>query len=299
MSHRLVAATLSLTLAIPTFSVAPAAQGSNCAQIAERFDRETKAFVAEAEQKNIGFLHNQMFAQQTEALKTLMEDSTQGTTAANLKEDWDKAKANFEKVRSYEEALRDLYLCAQDGSPCNMSSFLERVSDEIRQWLDPYTNGGLAAVRERALEAANLIRNYMERVTNISTGTMTAMEECTVPMKREPRVDPDSGSPVPSSASASSADGVPEVAEPPSKPVDPPANGEGGSNAMIWGLAGAAGVGYGVYQFMPSSDGGGSGTGGACTRPTSNPLTICSSQGGSSTACQTALAEWGVRMAQH
>ena len=290
MVNRRVAVALSLLLASPGFAVAPAAQGAACAQIAVAFDRETKAFVNEAEQKNIGFLNNQIFAQQTEALKTLMENSTQGTIAVDMKEEWDKMKAQVERIQNWEESLRDLYLCAQPGSSCNMTSFLERVSPELRQWFDSFTNAGLAAVRERALEAANLIHSYLDRVTKITTNTMDAMAECAVPMRGQPRVDPNTGQPVITSTAGAGEDAA-AIPEPTAKPVDPAvAAANGGGNGLIWTAVGVAGVAYGVYELVPRD---GAGGGAQCNRPTSNPLSICSSQGGSSAACQNSLSAWG------
>jgi len=298
MFTRLIALALSLLLASSGFAVAPAAQGATCAQIADQFDRETKALVAEADQKNIGFLHSQIFAQQTASLRTLTANSTQGTIAVDMKEEWDKAKAQIEKARSYEEALHDAYLCLAPGSSCTYTSLRERLTDEVRNWLDAYTSGGLAAVRERALEASNLIHNYLDRVSKITTDTMTAMSQCGVAMRGQPRVDPNTGQPVPvapGSRITSTGGAVPEdaddIPEPPSKPVDPPNDGgvSDGDLATIAVLGGAA-VAVGVYYHDKQAAGGGGGA--KCTRPSTNPLTICSSQGGGSSACTSSLASW-------
>lgn len=291
MFNRLIAVTLSLILAAPGFAMAPSAQGPTCAQIATGFAQATQTFVAAAEQQNLGFIDGQIFANQTQVLKTLMENSSQGSMAANLKDEWDKMKAQYDRIGGHAQAVHDLYMCLAPGSACNLTSFRERATDEIRRWLDRYGPEGLNALRERALEASNLMHGYLDKVTKISTNTMTAMEECATPMRGQPRVDPNTGQPVPRTP-ASSSDGTPAIPEPTPKPVDPPEDGGGAGKAIIWGLVGAAGVAYGVTGLMPAEDGGTSG-GNNCRQPSSNPLTVCSSQGGSSTACRDALSAYG------
>jgi len=263
MSSRFVASILSLVLAMPALSVAPAAQGPTCGQIAAEFDRQTAAFVKDADQQNLDFVQKQFGGNP-------------------LRDPFESAKEKIDQAGKWAESLNTVYLCLM-GNQCNTTTLRDQVGAEVRGWLDAKLSDrlGLAEVRDRARDAANLLRGYVDRALKISTDTMSAMTQCSTAMKSNPRADLNSLSPKPTTA-----DGLPDIPEPPSKPVDPPKEG-GGSSAIIWGLAAAGGAVYAVSELMPQDEGG------ECTVPSSNPLSICSSQGGGSTACKTALSDWG------
>jgi hypothetical protein len=78
----------------------------------------------------------------------------------------------------------------------------------------------------------------------------------------------------------------PNATPAPKKPAQVQEKKGGGGDAVTIGLLGAAAVvGYYGYDEWKKSQGG------QCTPPSVNPLTVCSSQGGSSPACQSALAD--------
>src|SRR5262245_38411786 len=179
MFTRVVAATLVLILAMPALSVAPSAQSSSCGQIAAEFDRQTAAFVKDANQQNLEFVQKQFGGNP-------------------LRDPFEAAKEKIDQAGKWAESLNTVYLCLM-GKQCNTTTLRDKVNGEIRAWLDAKLSDrmGLAEVRDRARDAADLLQGYVNRALKISADTMTAMTQCSTAMKSNPRADLNSLSPSP------------------------------------------------------------------------------------------------------
>jgi hypothetical protein len=220
--------------AMPAYSAAPVAQGQTCGQIVDAFNSRTQSFRAEADQKNMEFVVNDIFR------------------GNDYKERWDK-------LQQTQEMLNDMYLCLARGGPC-VKSARERLSDKVKEWFDGLTaEAGLNATRDRVLEAKNLIQTYTDRVLGITTDTMTAMQQCTSPMPGQPRLSANSVPP----AARLDAEGLPVVDEPPSKPVETPqavtqggggSSSGGGAGKMIGILAGAGAAVGGLLYYQKTME---------------------------------------------
>ena len=280
----ILTAILIFTTAFPTI---PIAQGRACGQIVGEFASATQGFIADADQANFGSVLGQAFKDYNKTLGTLADNSTQATVAVQLKDDFDRMKGDFEKVQGYHEALMDVWRCLAPGSACaerGLTSIRERLTDELRGWLDGQVDiGGLNAVRERVLEAANMIQRYTDRVMKISTDTMTAMQECTVPMRGQPHLSADT---VPPSERVD-ADGLPEVAAPTPVPVDTDGGGSGtGTLLGVLGAAGAAGYGASALGLLGPK---------CAAEAPNNYHSTCESQGRNTSSCmalQNEYREW-------
>jgi hypothetical protein len=273
---------LVATLTITSTQTAPHAQGQNCAQIVDSFDARVTQAHSQLEQGSIGMVHSQTFANQVDSLRTVAGNDARLENRIDYAEKAEKALEKYNKLQGYQEAFNDIVLCLQPGSACTLTSLRERLVDEVRKWLDAKVGdrGGLNAVRERAIEAMNLIQRATSSALGITTDTMSAMQECTTAFRQPPRVDPTTGQPVTPSPTQLGADGLPVVEEPPSKPVE---NG-GGMGAGMIATIGA--IGAGAYAASLFTGGGAN-----CQQPSTNFFTVCSSQGGSSQACASARAE--------
>lgn len=277
----IVATTLTIT---STQTALPGAQGRNCAQIVDAFDARVTQAHGQLEQGSIGLIHSQTFAGQVESLRTVAGDDARLENRIDYAEKAEKALEKFKKLQSYQEAFNDIVLCLQ-GSQCTLTSLREQLIEEVRKWLDAKIGdrGGLNAVRERALEASNLIQRATSATLGITTDTMSAMQECTTAFRQPARVDPATGQPVTPSPAAADADGIPVVEEPPSKPVDTGGGmGAGGMAALIGAIGGGA---YAATLLVPEEGGAN------CRQPSVNFFTVCSSQGGGSQACRSAQEE--------
>lgn len=278
-----VVATLTIT---STQTALPRAQGRNCAQIVDAFDARVTQAHSQLEQGSIGMIHSQTVAGQVESLRTVAGDDARLENRIDYAEKAEKALEKFKKLQGYQEAFNDIVLCLQPGSACTLTSLREQLTEEVRKWLDAKIGdrGGLNAVRERALEASNLIQRATSATLGITTDTMSAMQECTTAFRQPARVDPATGQPVTPSPAAADADGIPVVEEPPSKPVDTGGGmGAGGMAALIGAIGGGA---YAATLFVPKEGGGAN-----CRQPSVNFFTVCSSQGGGSQACRSAQEE--------
>ena len=279
---RHIAAFVAVTLTITSTQFArPVAQGSTCAQIVDTFDARVSQANSQLEQGNIGLIHSQTFAGQVESLRTVAGNDARLENRIDYAEKAEKALEKYKKLQSYQEAFNDIVLCLQPGSACTLTSLREQLTEEVRKWLDAKVGdrGGLNAVRERALEASNLIQRATSNVLGITTDTMSAMQECTTAFRQPARVDPATGQPVTPSPTQLGADGLPVIEEPPSKPVDAGGGmGAGSTMALIGAIGGGA---YAATMLKGAS----------CREPSVNFFSVCSSQGGGSQACQSARSE--------
>jgi hypothetical protein len=255
-----VAAILAGILTVTTpFSAVPTAGGQqplNCGEIVAQFNQRTNAFVAKAEQQNIGFIHNEVF-----------KDYTQH---------YDELKARRDQLNEYRDQLETAHVCLTGGGACT-KTLREQVTGQLREWFDGLVErAGLSAVRDRVAEAKNLIDEYYKETAAITTDTMTAMQQCTSPMPGQPRLDAGA---VPQVANVDE-DGLPEVAAPTPVPVD---TGGGGTGMLLGGLAAAGGALYGAQALGL--------LGGKCAAEAPNNYhEICENQGRNTNTC-TALQD--------
>ena len=248
----LVAAMLTIT---SPFAAFPIGQGLTCAQLADRLDGESRKFESDAQRQNIEFIHKDLFGHN----------------------DYEQAKATFEKLQGYSETLRNVYLCLAPGSSCKVNSLIEAAKGEVKSWLEGLTETGFEKARERALEAANLIDGYMKRVLSISTDTMTAMQQCTAPMPGQPKVDLNSVPPV----LRVDENGLPEVKDPTPVPVKD-GGGMGGMLALV-GAAGGAVYGAQALGLL----------GGKCSAEAPNNYhSTCENQGRTTSTCLALQSEY-------
>ncbi len=275
MLTRVLAVTLSLTLAAPTVTIAQAPP--NCSNIADQFDRETRAFTAEADRQNLDFVKELALDKITGALKQRLSEAVSGTMAGDiathLSENWEAANTARDRLTRAREYFDEWLACfnAPLGT-CDRAALNKRYRDEFKAYMDSLLDdAGQSEARQRVDRARGLLHNYLDRTMNISKGTMQAMAACTAPMTRQARPQLTEAQ-TPSAAAPQET----EVAEPPSKPVENPGGGMSGTTI----LAGVALAGAGGYYLLDKSK--------SCTEPTTNFFSVCSSQGGSSSACSTA-----------
>lgn len=273
----------------PPLSTAPIAQGANCAQIAERFEREVNALKADADQKNIAFLNAQAMADSAAALKTLLANSSSQLAsdiqhAMDVKEKWEEVDAAYEKMTTYAEIMDEIWTCTRPDSTCNLQRLLNEVKAEVKAWLDSMGDASMTAIANRVAEARDMIRTHMNRAMNVSTGTMTAMANCTAPFVQRANASlsaaPATGAPPATPAE----DGVPEVAEPPSAPVN---GGGGGTGMLLGGLAAAGGALYGAQALGLLGE--------KCAAEAPNNYhEICENQGRNTNTCRALQDEYRV-----
>lgn len=283
MVTRFIAVTLSLALAAPAVTMA---QAPNCANIADQFDRDTRAFTAEADRQNLQFVTDLALEKITSALKERLKEPFEGTVANDIaehvNESWEMANAargHLARARDYfNEWLR--CITAPRGS-CNVEALNKQYLDAFKAYMDSLLErAGLAEAQSRVERARSLLHNYLDRTMNISTGTMSAMAQCTAPM-RQARVQLTESATPPANAT----ENLPEVAEPPSTPVTGTPNvtrvsgGGGASGKMIGGVlavVGGAAAGLYVAQQVGSgvTDDFSNTGGGASTGTTSNTPSV-------------------------
>lgn len=232
----------AILIMTPALSAVPLAQGRTCAEIVTAFDDATQAFIRDADQQNIAFIHGEIFKDYGKTLTNAIDNER--VTAA---------KEQFDELQGQREKLHDIYLCTANGSAC-LSSAIDKLTGKAREWIDGLTDKlGLNAVRDRVLAAMNLIQGYTDRVMKISTDTMTAMQQCTAPMPGQPRL---TGESVPL-VERVDADGLPAIETPEGKPINPSAGaartGGGGSGAgkiigSVAAIAGGAAAGLVLAQ---------------------------------------------------
>lgn len=228
MLTRLLAITLSLLVAAPAFT---AAQAPDCGRIAEQFDRETKAFTAEAERQNLDFVKQLALDRITGDLKDRLsaatKDTIPGMAGEYLSEQWSAAQSAREKLTRAREYFAEWLKCvtAPRGS-CNAAALNKLYQDEFKAYMDSLLeDAGLAVAQSRVERARSLLHAYLDRTLNISAGTMNAMAQCVTPMIQQAK-------PALTSAPA------------PATPVEPQKSGgpSMGKFALILGSALAAGV---------------------------------------------------------
>lgn len=244
-----------LTIA-PASSTVSLAQGKTCAQIVNEYNTATNELKGDLEQSNVGFLHNELFKDD------------------DFMQKWDE-------IKSVQEDLNNIYLCLRSSSPCLKSIGEKLVNSYIKDWLDGLTEStGLNAVRDRVASVQETLNRYTERVLKISVDTMKSMQECTAPMRGQPRVDANAVPP----AEQVNADGTPVIAEPPSKPVDD-GGGIGGTLGLVAAIGGGAYLASELGLF-----------GGQCAAEAPNNYhATCENQGRSSANCialQTEYQAW-------
>jgi hypothetical protein len=217
----IISGILTITTPFSAVPIARSAQQQNCGQIVEAFNQRTNEFVAKADQQNIGFIHNEIF-----------KDYTQH---------YDALKAQWDKLSEYRDQLETAYVCLTGGGGC-VKTVREQLKGQAQEWFDGVTeNAGMTAVRDRVLAARTMIDEYMKSALSISTDTMTAMQQCTSPMRGQPRLDASAVPP----AAAVNAEGLPEVATPTPVPVK---NG-GGYGLILGGLAATGAAFYGAQAL--------------------------------------------------
>lgn len=274
-----VALLTSAALAFLAVRLEAQAVPNPCADMSAQMERVSNAYIADA---NAQMQSAAMNALVVGSIKAGLVENPAAQAAANIKQAWNQFIVYIDRMKGFEAWLQRARACADAGGINCFKVNAGASEEEERQFTDSLTELGTKAASAKAGKAYDAVRKLTQGMADV----MNTMPNCVNQAAQRAQA-----AAATREAVSSPPDGTPEVAEPTAKPVDPPDEGNGGGNAIIWGLVGAAGVAVGVSQLMPATEAGG--TGRSCTRPSSNPLTVCSSQGGSSTACQNSLSEWG------
>lgn len=256
----------------------------DCGEVVDTAQREMRAFSREATGQSMKFAVDLDMDEQLSNAKRVLALRNPGAAARDeiqrLKEQVDAYRA---KMRTYAQLIADIAACLRPYDSACMGRVTAQSDAEIKAWLSALTEYTSAEAAERARKAAELINTWHDRAFNLATGTMTASVGCLTEFQRQiPAPTTESAAPVAVPPDAS----LPEVAEPPSKPVIT----SSGDSGALWAIAAGGGTVGALLLYHNQKQAGGGG--GSCRQPSSNPLSICASQGGSSSACIQSLSEW-------
>ncbi len=243
--HVAVLLSVVITLGTPLSTLSLARQGRDCGQIADRFNRQTKAFTDEANRNNMSFIASDVLSGPIEDVTELLKGNATVSNALEVKASMDKIEAARGKMRSYEQVLKELKACIDARGKCSLLEFSKQVSAEMKEWIESLTEAGLTAASQRVEQAQELMTNYLERTMDITTGTMNEMAACTSDFNR--RAANVSVETTPAAPASPAEPAMPEVAAPePGKVAVPD---EGGSDMLMWTalIGGTAAAGYYKY----------------------------------------------------
>lgn len=211
----------------PPLAPTSVAQTRSCARIAEQFDRETRAFVDEANRQNLGFLRGEALTGASGSLKTLMSGSPSASTALELKEKWDEVQAARERIQSTAQVWREIVACLNTAG-CNPMDIANRAAADVRAWAEATLKANASAASARVEQARALLQNYANRSLNLSLGTMKSMADCTTQFTEQAQAN-SPATPVP----------VPPAAT----------KGGGAGKALVAIVGGAVAIGGGLYAY--------------------------------------------------
>jgi hypothetical protein len=235
-----------LLVAIPQGS----AVASDCSQLVDDIQRETRALHSEAQQLGSKFVWDEALNGSLDAFKKQLPASKgfrEAEEAGKRLQSWD------ERLKRWGAGISGYKNCTKNPDGCSIADWIkenEIINKEFTDWLKSFGGEPLEKTTERVEKASELLKNYTAKVGSTATGTMASAAKCMADYS-------------PRSQSASGQEPEPaSIAQTPAKDASPPKKGTGTKIIVgtLAGTAAAAGALYFANQYAAlDGDTGGSG----------------------------------------
>jgi hypothetical protein len=236
---------------------------SDCSQIVDDIQRETRSFHSEAQQFGSKFVWDEAIDGAFDAFGKRLDGLDASDPVSAAAKGFREAEEAGKRLQSWDERLKRWgagisgYKNCMKNPGCSFVDWLkehEVINKEFAEWLKSFGGEPLEKTTERVEKASEFLKSYTAKVGSTATGTMASAAKCMADYS-------------PRSQSASSQEPVP-VAQTPAKDASPPKKGTSVGRVLVGVAAGtAAGLGglylanqYAAVDSSGSTSGGYDGT---------------------------------------
>jgi hypothetical protein len=208
------------------------AVASDCSQVVDEIQRQTRALGSEGQQLGKEFLRSEALDGSLDAYRKRLDalDASDAVSAAS--KGFREAEEAGKQLQSWDERLKRWgagisgYKNCMKNPGCSFADWLkehEVINKEFADWLKSFGGEPLEKTTERVEKASELLKNYTAKVSSTSTGAMASAAECMA--DHSPRSQSASGQEPASIAQTPAKQEPAPIAQTPAKDASPPKKG--------------------------------------------------------------------------
>ena len=225
-----------LLVAMPQVSAATpqgSAVASDCSQLVDDIQRETRAFHSEAQQFGSKFVRDEAIDGVFDAFGKRLDglDASDPVSAASkgfreAEEAGKRLQSWDERLKRWGETVSGYMNCTKIPAACSIADWIkdhEIFNKEFTDWLKSFGGEPLEKTTERVEKASEFLKSYTAKVGSTATGTMASAAKCMADYS--PRSQSASGQePAPIAQPPAKQEPAP-TAQTPAKDASPPKKG--------------------------------------------------------------------------